>query len=152
MKTCTACKTKKSLDNFYKKPKGKLGYDSICIVCRRNYGIKHYYDNHELIKTKGRQIRGSLKCRYSNLRSNARTRNIYFDISFEGYALLAYLPCHYCGLPLSRTGGGLDRVDSNKGYTIDNVAPCCAHCNYIFNDYTKEETYSHMELMLKMRP
>jgi hypothetical protein len=24
---------------------------------------------------------------------------------------------------------GIDRVDSNKGYTIDNCVPCCKTCN-----------------------
>ena len=29
---------------------------------------------------------------------------------------------------------GLDRVDSNKGYTDDNVVPCCGSCNQLKNE------------------
>lgn len=25
---------------------------------------------------------------------------------------------------------GIDRVDSNKGYSVDNCVPCCRHCNW----------------------
>ena len=34
---------------------------------------------------------------------------------------------------------GLDRVDNNKGYTIDNVVPCCKRCNYAKNNQTPRE-------------
>ena len=34
---------------------------------------------------------------------------------------------------------GLDRVDSSKGYTIDNVVPCCAICNTAKNKMTQKE-------------
>ena len=34
---------------------------------------------------------------------------------------------------------GLDRVDNEKGYTIDNVVPCCKHCNYAKRNRSVEE-------------
>ncbi|MEW5315083.1 MAG: hypothetical protein WDW38_006535 [Sanguina aurantia] len=40
---------------------------------------------------------------------------------------LKSLPCYLCGLGPAE---GIDRVDSNGGYTEDNVSPCCADCNY----------------------
>lgn len=52
------------------------------------------------------------------------------------------LPCYYCGQPPSNTKktknsignglkySGIDRIDSNIGYTINNVVPCCKICNY----------------------
>ena len=50
--------------------------------------------------------------------------------------------CFYCGSPPSNVkktknsidGGlfysGIDRIDSTKNYTEDNVVPCCKICNY----------------------
>ncbi len=38
-------------------------------------------------------------------------------------------PCSYCGV-ITTPFGGIDRVDNSKGYTEDNVLPCCKPCNY----------------------
>jgi hypothetical protein len=38
-------------------------------------------------------------------------------------------PCHYCGAELPLHIVGLDRVDNARGYTRDNIVPCCALCN-----------------------
>jgi len=55
----------------------------------------------------------------------------------EALAMMA-LPCHYCGAPpgngSARAGeafrySGLDRIDNTRGYSPDNVAPCCFGCN-----------------------
>jgi 5-methylcytosine-specific restriction endonuclease McrA len=50
-------------------------------------------------------------------------------------------PCHYCGLPPYTVSHrkkdqafvytGIDRVDNEKGYTPDNVVPCCGVCNFM---------------------
>jgi hypothetical protein len=60
--------------------------------------------------------------------------------------------CFYCGDPPSTAwacngtksklvkdhgvymANGIDRVDSRKGYTVDNVVPCCAECNQMKSD------------------
>ena len=34
---------------------------------------------------------------------------------------------------------GIDRIDNNKGYTIDNIVPCCAKCNYAKGKLTLQE-------------
>lgn len=36
--------------------------------------------------------------------------------------------CTYCKAAL---GSGMDRIDNSKGYTLDNIAPCCSECNYM---------------------
>lgn len=64
------------------------------------------------------------------------------DLTFEEYcAILAKskLKCHYCGSKLNSTGYGLDRKDSNKGYTKDNVVTCCGMCNRTKNCYLSYE-------------
>jgi len=73
-------------------------------------------------------------------RSRAKERgfeyNLTDDLAFE----LSQQPCFYCGvlphqkLKMNGNGdliyNGLDRVDNSKGYTIDNVVPCCGQCNH----------------------
>lgn len=59
----------------------------------------------------------------------ARRRKLVFDLTKEQYLELRRKPCHYCGYPLNPTGVNLDRKDCSKGYTLDNVVPCCQACN-----------------------
>ncbi|MFT8319345.1 MAG: hypothetical protein ABF649_00750 [Bacillus sp. (in: firmicutes)] len=69
----------------------------------------------------------------------AERRGYNFDIPYEFFTYLTSQKCHYCGnKPLSkeitRSGhvyvfNGLDRIDNNKHYTLDNVIPCCKICN-----------------------
>lgn len=57
--------------------------------------------------------------------------------------------CHYCNEEPSRHQSvsyrdgyelvnGIDRVDSSKGYSIDNCVPCCNTCNLMKNTLPKE--------------
>jgi 5-methylcytosine-specific restriction endonuclease McrA len=58
--------------------------------------------------------------------------------------------CFYCGMPPSAVKkkkgsygyfvyNGVDRIDSLKGYTEDNVVACCKQCNRGKGQYTVEE-------------
>lgn len=70
--------------------------------------------------------------------------NIPKDI---GYCLITS-PCAYCGSILEELNG-LDRIDSNKEYTLDNVVPCCKWCNYAKNSMTVEEFKNHINKIYK---
>jgi hypothetical protein len=91
------------------------------------------------------------------------------DIDFDSFYALSQLPCYYCESPPSRTRNratagrgkaserqikegnftynGLDRIDSTKGHTLDNVVPCCWRCNIAKRDMTQEEFFAHIERM-----
>jgi hypothetical protein len=66
--------------------------------------------------------------------SNYITKSEFESISLKD--------CVYCG---KEGPNGIDRIDSNIGYEIDNCAPCCKHCNYVkgnlpmelFKEWTK---------------
>ena len=34
---------------------------------------------------------------------------------------------------------GIDRVDSGKGYVINNVVPCCKYCNIAKGEMSRED-------------
>jgi len=39
---------------------------------------------------------------------------------------------------------GLDRINSTKGYSIDNVKSCCGECNYMKKTYILDELLDHL--------
>ncbi|KKN85544.1 hypothetical protein LCGC14_0278670 [marine sediment metagenome] len=95
-------------------------------------------------------------------KANAKARNLDHDLTDEQILALHKENCYYCGSPPSNvqqsknglyTYNGIDRVDSNIGYTIGNSVPCCSNCNYSKRDRSYEEfkawikqTHSHLNL------
>jgi hypothetical protein len=78
---------------------------------------------------------------YRRYKYDAKGKNREFNISIEKFKELVSSPCSYCGcVPSKETTykeayngqfiyNGLDRVNNEGGYTIDNVIPCCEQCN-----------------------
>jgi hypothetical protein len=80
----------------------------------------------------------------------AKKRGLDFSLSDHEFFTITQMPCHYCGamkmntrISKSENGdfhyNGIDRVDSCKGYTSDNVVPCCKMCNYAKRDRPQDE-------------
>jgi hypothetical protein len=88
---------------------------------------------------------------YRDYKKGAKKRNLIFDIPIDIFSSLVKQNCHYCNASPSNTtynnnryfGGflsnGIDRIDSRKGYLINNVVPCCCKCNRSKSDMTLEE-------------
>jgi hypothetical protein len=67
---------------------------------------------------------------YKRLQQQARKRDKYYSISPAFYEALIENGCFYCKKSLKdHKGSGVDRVDSKKHYTPDNVVGCCGNCN-----------------------
>lgn len=87
-------------------------------------------------------------------------------IIFEDFYRISQLPCHYCGAgpnniqnsarqdkKASQTAkergdfiyNGLDRVDSSKPHTLDNVVPCCKWCNFAKRERSVEDFETWVE-------
>lgn len=88
----------------------------------------------------------------------------------EGWEVLVKRPCEYCGKfdvrnvalhdAYQKRGGrhlpkedislyevqmnGVDRVDSSKGYSMDNCVSCCFYCNRMKSDMPLEEFFSQV--------
>jgi hypothetical protein len=85
----------------------------------------------------------------SQYKSNAKNKGRAWDLTDEQFRKLTSSPCHYTGkMPstkkTARSGevyiyNGIDRVDSNIGYTLENCVPCCAAVNRMKMDLSKEE-------------
>lgn len=75
----------------------------------------------------------TLKGRMTVWKARAKYRSIPWNLTYADLQALP-LTCFYTGLPLdfmvnSPTLVSLDRVDSNGGYTKENVVFCCAIVN-----------------------
>lgn len=87
-----------------------------------------------------------LRLREQAYRSRAKRKGIDYTLTREEFRRLLKSPCFYQGeLPRERQGrarrkqsgrypaplhlGGIDRLDSTKGYTPANCVPCCHVCN-----------------------
>lgn len=82
---------------------------------------------------------------------HAENRGFKWMLSRNFVNSLIKKDCFYCGtkpsnikkLKSSIDNGllysGIDRIDSNKDYTEDNVVPCCRICNYAKSNMTLKE-------------
>lgn len=80
---------------------------------------------------------------YVHYKGHARDKNRVFELTYEQFKEIVQKDCFYCGSspkvmqhmlrycknsepqPLN----GIDRIDSSKGYTVDNCVSCCPLCN-----------------------
>lgn len=72
-------------------------------------------------------------------RKRAERIGIEYDLTQEELISIVSKPCFYCGsMPSNSMASrkkvryyysGMDRVNPNFGYVIDNVLPCCKWCN-----------------------
>ena len=106
----------------------------------------------------------------SGMKRNAKTRGYNWQLTDEQVRSLTKQPCDYCGAGPSQRAfstskmagdyvhGGIDRVDNEKGYTADNVVPCCSACNFMKRTMTLEKfkeqvaaIYRHLHLAFECR-
>lgn len=62
---------------------------------------------------------------------NAKSKNRVWLLTRDEFRYLVQSDCLYCGVASSN---GIDRINSDVGYTLDNCAPCCSQCNYAKRD------------------
>lgn len=78
---------------------------------------------------------------------NAKQRNIEFLLTIEEFELIASNNCYYCN---SNDDIGIDRINSNKPYIIDNCVACCSMCNRMKNTYSQEEFINKCKLIANL--
>jgi hypothetical protein len=92
---------------------------------------------------------------FRQYKRGARLRNYNFDLSLDEFVRLCEQDCFYCGsLPSNKrknrsgngdfTYNGIDRVDNEKGYTLDNCVPCCKRCNRLKMDLSQSFFFDHI--------
>ncbi len=96
----------------------------------------------DTVKDTGLGRRGLLYVNIINdIKFKARKRGKEWDLSHAQAFKLITASCEYCGFkpnwPESRVG--IDRVENDIGYKIENCVPCCFTCNSAKGDKTLEE-------------
>lgn len=74
-------------------------------------------------------------CDYYMYRYKASKRGIVFELSKSAFLKLVDKSCVYCRNPQD---SGVDRVDNNQGYVVENCVPCCSMCNRFKKDWDVE--------------
>lgn len=83
-------------------------------------------------------------------RRGAKLRGLKFELTDDQFKKITQENCFLCGAEpgnncKNRNGNGdyiyngIDRIDNNKGYTINNVVACCFDCNRAKGNRTLQE-------------
>jgi hypothetical protein len=155
-KLCVGCDVVRPAADFHRDLRASTGLHSRCKECYRRWHaankakvLANQRQYRERRKSEGARkdrkfydrVKTSLWVRFRSRRYKAVREGHGWSLTIEAFAALSELPCTYCGLTFDRgTGSGLDRVDCSRGYTTDNVVPCCAVCNRVKLDvFTRDE-------------
>jgi hypothetical protein len=165
VKTCSCCKIEKSVSEFGKDNSKVSGVKSSCKSCnnsnikvwreknkeyRLSYDKQYYANNKEKIKVKNqkRYTNLTLDQKFDQLVKTAGERKnkkcfITVEHLHDVWQRQEGL-CVYTKLPLTSEGHqlntvSLDRVDSSKDYTVDNIQLVCVPINRMKLDYTEDQ-------------
>lgn len=138
-KTCNVCQLTKTLDQFHKNKKARDGHQSECKTCVQTRAASN--------KDKMAAYRQTQRGRYAKYKGSAKERGLTFDLTMEDFMTFWQGDCTYCGDQIATVG--IDRLDSNVGYTLANCIPCCWECNRIKGDRSSEALNTHLLKMLK---
>ena len=161
-KTCSKCKRKLPLEMFNKRGRNSLILNCYCKLCQplvyKSWRLKNL-DKEKIRKKLYRQINENklrdkqkeymtrwvarLKSRFVCWRKSARQRGISFDLTLEQLKSMP-LFCHYTGNELVLESNNLntislDRLDSSKGYTPNNVVFCCSFVNLMKHELSYDD-------------
>ena len=93
---------------------------------------------------------GNMRAVISKYKQNAKKGGREYKLTEEQFKEITKKDCYYCGAKpnnerksSSNNGGyvynGIDRIDNNKGYTMDNIVPCCRTCNIAKRNLTLQD-------------
>jgi hypothetical protein len=151
LKTCRTCGIEKPLEEFVKNKGSKGGYTHRCMPCEKVWRKQYYSNNKNKITKRNAQYRIDNGMWYNKSidhrlryviqlgKIRAKKKNIKWDISLKFLKELWDKQkglCAYSGVPLSFEDNhphtiSLDRIDSSKEYTEDNVQFVCTIVNYV---------------------
>jgi hypothetical protein len=85
-------------------------------------------DNDELFE-KQELLSFEIKDVWRNMQRGAFLKKNLFTLTQQDFEKLVIQPCYYCGFYSKYKFVGIDRIDNNKGYLINNCVPACSMCN-----------------------
>ena len=109
------------------------------------------YKREKLIERRSLNYGSATKSRlFSQYKTGAKRRGLVFELNIEQFLELTSRDCYYCGtepklVVKHKTNNGdyvyngIDRVDSSKGYILENCVTCCETCNKAKLSASKED-------------
>jgi len=95
---------------------------------------------------------------FESYKKNAKDKKRKFELTFDNFVKICEQKCHYCDKSWSnesRTSklnswkyNGIDRLNNNMGYEINNCVPCCKICNKMKCNLSEKEFFSHIQEIL----
>jgi hypothetical protein len=159
-KICTNCKEEKPVSEFSSNKSRKDGLHHWCRPCDNARGAKYlktergaenqrkrhrrtYWRNKEnnpnFINDRYEKEKDRVATRYSTYKKNAKTKDLEFAITKEQFKEITDQKCRYCNeYSEGKNFVGVDRIDSEVGYVVENCVPCCKDCNYSKRQKTPE--------------
>lgn len=123
---------------------------------RISCGCRSFETRFKIVSTEQATLRNKI----NHYLQSAKKRKIDWEIDDKYFFELITSNCYYCGSEprsLTKTSNhkmfttGIDRIDSNKGYTKNNCVPCCSFCNFAKNKYSLDEFEEWIERLIKFR-
>ena len=166
VKTCRCCKVDKPLVEFGKSGKAKgMGHKSVCKICLAEKLRMDRLANPEKVRERDRiwasknrdKISDKNKNRYTNLTLDKKFTQLVVSAGHRKrvncFITVEHLHdvwqrqkglCAYTKLPLSSEAHqlntvSLDRIDSDKDYTPDNIQLVCVPINRMKLDYSEDQ-------------
>lgn len=142
MKTCFRCKTSKPYSLFFKHNQTADGYHSWCKECCN--------EGNERSRVKlNSTIEGRARVFLQNARKSAAKRQQEFALTIADIVdcwNTQWGVCAYSGRNMTLEAGKLntvsiERIDSTKGYTVDNTILVCQAINRMKSDFEFEDFY-----------
>ncbi len=99
----------------------------ICKKCQQLIPMSKMWNHRGWICAKCAAKHPSFKFR--SYKHRAKSADIEFNLTKKEFLTFWQNPCTYCGDIIETIG--LDRIDSNQGYILNNIVPCCTICNKI---------------------
>jgi hypothetical protein len=78
---------------------------------------------------------------HESRRRTKLSKGIKFELKYEEFVHMINDICAYCGKKNCR---GIDRIDNNKSYALENSVPCCKICNWMKKDLSLQEFKDHI--------
>ena len=120
-----------------------------CVKDNKNEYYKEWYQSKkEYRKDKYKNYQNTpygMRSRYSRYQYNAKKRGYLFNIKYDEFIKIISLQCNYC----NEDGGGVDRVDNDIGYILNNCVPCCKTCNWMKTNNTLDEFIRKCKVITK---
>ena len=131
----------------------RKGVTNSCGCLRKQTSKKNAKKNFAGYRGGGRRLvlglsnfRGTM----ANYKCRAKKKGLEFNLTEEQFKEITQQDCYYCGEKPNQifnhkgSNGdyiynGIDRIDNTKGYTINNIVPCCGFCNMAKKSHTEQE-------------